>query len=92
MVNADPVAFADLFERAPADRPRERIDVRELGPPEPLVATLEALADADEGTVLLQFNDRAPRHLYPKLEDRGYAHETVEDDSAVLTAIWVPEP
>lgn len=92
MANPDPVAFRELFERAPADRPRERIDVRELGPPEPLVESLETLADAPDGTVLLQFNDRVPRHLYPKLEDRGYAHETVEDDGAVLTAIWVPEP
>lgn len=84
----------DLVERAvertdaPTDRPRERLDVRELGPPEPLTETLETLADLDEETVLVQANDRAPRHLYPKLEDRGYEYETVTDEAVVLTAVW----
>ncbi|MFB6124275.1 MAG: DUF2249 domain-containing protein [Haloferacaceae archaeon] len=73
---------------APADRPTETMDVRQAPPPEPLRRTLERLAELDDGTVLVQLNDRAPQHLFPKLDDRGYRHETVETDDAVVTAIW----
>jgi TusA-related sulfurtransferase len=73
---------------APADTPTERLDVRSLGPPGPLKETLEHLAELDADTVLVQVNDRAPQHLYPKLEDRGYAYETVEQDEATVTVIW----
>lgn len=38
--------------------------------------------------MLVQTNDRAPQHLYPRLEDRGYAYETVEADDDIVTAIW----
>ncbi|WP_440765160.1 DUF2249 domain-containing protein [Natronorubrum sp. DTA7] len=73
---------------APSDRPREILDVRSLGPPEPLAKTLETLADRPDETVLIQRNDRVPQFLYPKLEDRGYAFETVEYENEVVTAIW----
>lgn len=73
---------------APSDRPTETLDVRELPPPEPLKGTLERLTELDEGVVLLQYNDRAPQHLYPQLEQRGYTHDTIEREDAVLTAIW----
>ncbi|WP_265111559.1 DUF2249 domain-containing protein [Halosolutus halophilus] len=73
---------------APSDRPPEVIDVRTLGPPEPLKETLETLADLDAETVLVQRNDRAPQFLYPKLDDRGYAYETVDLDDEVVTVIW----
>jgi hypothetical protein len=73
---------------APTDRTVETLDVRELGPPEPLRRTLELLADLPDEAVLVQRNDRAPQFLYPKLDDRGYRHETVETDDAVVTAIW----
>lgn len=78
---------------APADRPHEVLDVRELGPPKPLTETLETLADFpdDAPPVLVQVNDRAPQHLYPKLTDRGYEFETVTDAEAVLTTIWRDE-
>lgn len=87
----------DLADRAitrtdaPADRPREVLDVRELGPPEPLTETLETLPELGNG-VLVQVNDRKPQHLYPKLEDRGYAFETVTHDEVVLTTIWERKP
>ncbi|WP_135822818.1 DUF2249 domain-containing protein [Halostella litorea] len=74
---------------APTDRPRETLDARELPPPQPLQRTLELLPELDDGTVLVQFNDRAPQHLYPKLADRGYEYETVGEDP-VVTAIWKP--
>lgn len=73
---------------APPDRPIEMLDVRDLGPPEPLRQTLELLADLSDETVLVQRNDRAPQFLFPKLEDRGYAHDTIEIDDAVVTVIW----
>ncbi|MXR42244.1 DUF2249 domain-containing protein [Halobaculum sp. WSA2] len=75
---------------APTDRPRETLDARDLPPPQPLQNTLERLAELDAGTVLVQRNDRAPRHLYPKLSDRGYEYETVEGDDVVTTVIWTP--
>ena len=71
--------------------PRRTLDVRTLGPPGPLKETLETLMDLEEETLLVQINDRAPQHLYPKLGDRGFAYETVETDDAVLTAIWRPD-
>ncbi|GAB3663595.1 DUF2249 domain-containing protein [Halopiger thermotolerans] len=87
-----PASVVDRTD-APTDRPRETIDVRSLGPPEPLKNTLETLADLPDETVLVQRNDRVPQFLFPKLEDRGYAHESVEleDDDEVVTVIWSPD-
>lgn len=76
---------------APADRPVETLDVADLGPPEPLRRTLELLPDLPDETVLVQRNDRVPQFLFPKLDDRGYAYDTVETDDGVVTAIWVAE-
>lgn len=73
---------------APSDRPWETLDARELPPPQPLQNTLERLADRDEDVVLAQVNDRAPKHLYPKLTERGYEYETTEADAGVVTVIW----
>jgi hypothetical protein len=72
----------------PADRERETLDARDLPPPRPLRDTLERLAALGDDVALIQFNDRRPRHLYPRLDDRGYRHETVEDGETVVTAIW----
>ncbi|WP_256300564.1 DUF2249 domain-containing protein [Haloarchaeobius salinus] len=72
---------------APTDRPCELLDARELPPPEPLQRTLEWTADAN-GTVLVQVNDRAPKHLYPRLADRGFQYDTAETDDGVVTAVW----
>jgi uncharacterized protein (DUF2249 family) len=73
---------------APADRPHETLEAGDLPPPQPLQRTLERLAELDDDVVLVQFNDRAPRHLYPKLDDRGYEYETVETAEAVVTVAW----
>lgn len=73
---------------APTDRPIETLDVAALGPPEPLRQTLELLADLPDETVLVQHNDRVPQFLFPKLDDRGYAHDTIETDDGVVTVIW----
>lgn len=74
---------------APQSVPATRLDVRDLGPPKPLAETLETLESMDE-EVLVQLNDRAPQHLYPKLDDRGYAYETTEVDGVTVTVIWEP--
>lgn len=76
---------------APTDRPVETLDVRSLGPPHPLRQTLETLAELPAETVLIQRNDRAPQHLYPKLDDRGYVYETVEGDGETTTVIWTDD-
>jgi len=72
---------------APTTGIHEVLDVRDLPPPEPLKRTLEALADLDDD-VLVQVNDRVPQHLFPRLDDRGFAYEAVERDDRVVTAIW----
>jgi len=71
-----------------AGRPHELLDAAELPPPEPLNRTLERLTELDEETVLVQVNDRAPQHLYPRLEERGYSYDTVETDEGVVTVVW----
>ena len=82
--------IADLVDRtnAPPAQPRDYIDVRSLGPPEPLQRTLERLVELPKKTVLVQCNDRTPQFLYPKLTDRGYTFETLERPDGVVTVIW----
>ncbi len=79
-----------LVERtgAPTSNPHEFLDARELPPPQPLQEALERLEELDGETVLVQLNDRAPQFLYPKLDERGYAYETVEKDDGMVTVIW----
>lgn len=74
---------------APTDRSTDVLDVRDLPPPQPLTETLERLADLDDKAVLIQLNDRAPQHLYPKLTDRGFTYSTTESDEVTATAIWL---
>lgn len=75
---------------APTDRSSETLDARDLPPPRPLRRTLERLAELDDETNLVQINDRAPQHLYPKLEDRNYEYETFESNEGTITVIWRP--
>lgn len=84
MSAADPVGASE----APDSRSQVELDVRNLGPPKPLKRTLEATADLADNEVLVQYNDRKPQHLYPKLEDRGLTYDTVETDEATVTVIW----
>ncbi|MEF8784269.1 MAG: DUF2249 domain-containing protein [Haloarculaceae archaeon] len=90
MTVSDPEAAVREEVDLPADAPTERLDVRGMGPPAPLTETLETLAEMDDDVVLIQLNDRAPQHLYPQLEDRGYEYGTVETDEVTVTAIWKP--
>jgi uncharacterized protein (DUF2249 family) len=54
------------------------LDVRGLEPPEPMVRTLEALAELPRGATLVQLNVRVPQFLLPKLEERGFTYEIRE--------------
>lgn len=75
----------------PEEAPCEHIDATELPPPEPLTETLETLAELDDESVLVQSNDCAPHHLYPKPDERGYEYITYdeedEEDDATVTVI-----
>lgn len=64
------------------------VDARGLEPPQPLVKILEALATLPEVSELHARTDRRPMHLYPQLEERGFAAETKEQsDGSFLTQI-----
>lgn len=55
------------------------LDVRGLGPPEPMMRTLVALETLQPGRTLVQINSRVPQFLLPVLTERGFAWEI--DDS-----------
>jgi uncharacterized protein (DUF2249 family) len=64
------------------------LDVRQLEPPQPLVQIREALATLPHGTVLQAHTGRRPMHLYPQLEARGFAGESVaQPDGSFSTHI-----
>lgn len=56
------------------------IDNRGLQPPEPMMRTLKALEELEEGKKLTIINDRRPMFLYEELDERGYKHQTSERD------------
>lgn len=65
------------------------LDVREFGPPEPLLRTLAALEKLPDGHELIQINARVPQFLIPMLAERGYACEVDESHAdRVLVRIW----
>ncbi|WP_424006843.1 DUF2249 domain-containing protein [Haloferax denitrificans] len=82
-------AYLDGLD-APTERAVDFLDARELPPPEPLTETMNRLAGLDDETVFVQLNDREPKFLYPKLDDRGFAYCSAERDDGVVTAIWEP--
>ena len=48
------------------------IDVRELPPPEPMVAILGQLDRADQSGPVIVHHNREPVYLYPELAERGW--------------------
>ena len=54
------------------------IDVRELVPPEPMIRVLQALEALPDGARLLVHHVRRPMHLYDRLDEMGFAHDTRE--------------
>lgn len=85
---------APFAERAGLKEPVE-MDVRELEPPQPMIAILEKLAELGDGAQLLVRHHREPVLLYEKLAARGYAAKTskrAEGDYLVHVApAWVFE-
>lgn len=54
------------------------IDVSELVPPEPMIRILEALESLPDEGRLLVHHVRRPIHLYDRLDELGYPHDTRE--------------
>lgn len=54
------------------------IDVSELVPPEPMMRILAALEELPDGGKLIVHHVRRPMHLYPRLDELGYSHQTTE--------------
>jgi len=64
------------------------VDARGLEPPQPMVKILEAVATLPKGALLRAHTDRRPMHLYPQLEERGFAAESTEQsDGSFITLI-----
>lgn len=61
------------------------IDAREMEPPEPFVATMDALDAMDPSHKLLLILNREPHPLYRALQKQGYAYRTE------LSAHWTFE-
>lgn len=74
-------------EQAPAASASEGVvvlDVRGLGPPEPMVRTLEALETLPEDATLVQINVRVPQFLLPMLDQRGFEYEIREQEPELV--------
>ncbi len=56
------------------------IDNRGLEPPQPMMRTLKTLDKMENGASFSIINDRRPLFLYEELNDRGYQHDTEEQD------------
>lgn len=53
------------------------IDVRELPPPEPLVAIVALIEEPGIGDVVIVHHEREPVFLYPELAERGWDHAII---------------
>ncbi len=53
-----------------------------------MVRTLEALEALDAGGTLVQINERVPRFLLPKLEERGFTYE-VRQQACDLVRVFI---
>jgi TusA-related sulfurtransferase len=69
------------------------IDAREMEPPEPFVATMDALDAMDPRHTLLLVLTREPYPLYRALQKQGYAYRTeITMQGTVEILIWRPQP
>jgi uncharacterized protein (DUF2249 family) len=65
------------------------IDAREMAPPEPFVATMDALETLLPGQKLLLILAREPHPLYRALQRDGYAYQTrINPNATVEILIW----
>jgi uncharacterized protein (DUF2249 family) len=63
---------ASLPPLPPPTAHEQRLDVRGLEPPEPMLRTLAALEALPRGHTLVQVNARVPQFLLPMLAERGF--------------------
>ena len=70
------VHISDELDWESSATARVTIDVSELVPPEPMIKVLEALQALPDGGRLLVHHIRRPIHLYDRLDELGYQHET----------------
>ncbi|RSD26547.1 DUF2249 domain-containing protein [Mesobacillus subterraneus] len=63
------------------------LDNRGLEPPQPMMRTLAALEELDDGQTLVIINDRRPMFLFEQLDELGYLYltEQQEDGSYRVT-------
>ena len=65
------------------------LDVRELGPPEPMMRILEALNTLPQGGLLVVHHHREPMLLYDKLGERGFRWQVVRlGEQEYIVKIW----
>ncbi|MBK7313454.1 DUF2249 domain-containing protein [Candidatus Aalborgicola defluviihabitans] len=77
------------MERKDRPVPDLVIDARDMEPPEPFVATLDALDTMDPKHTLLLIINREPHPLYRALNNKGYAYQTdITPDYTFEILIW----
>jgi len=82
-------APAEPSQTAPPRGSRRVLDVRGLEPPQPMLRVLEEIERLDPGVRLEVHHDRRPLLLYPRLDDRGFRHETDEPEPGLVRIqIW----
>lgn len=78
------------MSQTPAD---QVIDARGMEPPEPFVATMDALDGMDPSHKLLLILNREPFPLYRALHNQGFAYQTeITADGRVEILIWRRQP
>src|SRR5574340_852916 len=56
------------------------IDVRGLGPPQPLVEVLRLIESVTDATPVIVHHERDPVMLYPELAERGWSADEITGD------------
>lgn len=56
------------------------LDNRGLEPPQPMMRTLAALEELNDGQTLIIINDRRPMFLFEQLDEVGYLYLTEQQD------------
>ena len=74
------------MSQTPAD---QVIDARGMEPPEPFVATMDALDAMDRSHKLLLILNREPFPLYRALHKQGYTYQTeITTEGTIEILIW----
>ena len=56
------------------------VDVRGLGPPDPMVAILGHIETTDQNGPITVHHDRQPIYLFPELTERGWSYRQIPGD------------